>query len=123
MTKQFKIPWAAWRDPQYLTLDFPDSWDVSNLRMEGADYPEVNSQEIKASILNPIGTPKLSDIAKGKKNAVIVVDDMTRTTQASKILPSVFEELGNNGIGFANIKVANQEGELVEKERKLLRVK
>jgi nickel-dependent lactate racemase len=105
MTKQFKIPWAAWRDPQYLTLDFPDSWDVSNLRMVGADYPEVNNQEIKESILNPIGTPKLSEIAKGKKNAVIVVDDMTRTTQASKILPSVFEELGKANITHDNIAI------------------
>ncbi|MFX1532536.1 MAG: lactate racemase domain-containing protein [Promethearchaeota archaeon] len=93
MTKQYKIPWAAWREPKYLELLFPDSWDVSILRMEGADYPEVTSQEIKESILNPIGTPRLSDIAKGKKNAVIVVDDMTRTTQASKLLPAVFEEL------------------------------
>jgi len=91
MTRHYKIPWAAWREPKYLEMDFPDSWAVSNLRMEGADYTEVTSQEIKESILNPIGTPKLSDIAKGKKNAVIVVDDMTRTTQASKILPAVLE--------------------------------
>lgn len=90
---KFKIPWAAWRDPRYLELQFPDTWDVSILRMKGADNPEISSQDIKESIMNPIGTPKLSDMAKGKKNAVIVVDDMTRTTQASKILPAVLEEL------------------------------
>jgi len=105
MTKQYKIPWAAWRDPKYLELDFPDSWDVSILRMEGADYAEVTSQEIKEAILNPIGTPKLSDIAEGKKNSAIVVDDMTRTTQASKILPILFEELEQANITNEKITI------------------
>ncbi|MHA1877956.1 MAG: lactate racemase domain-containing protein, partial [Promethearchaeota archaeon] len=79
MVKEFKFPWAAWREPDYFTARFPDTWDVSICRMKGADYPEISSEDIKKAILNPIGTPKLSEIAKGKKSAVIVVDDMTRT--------------------------------------------
>ena len=29
MGNKYKIPWAAWREPDYLELEFPDSWDVS----------------------------------------------------------------------------------------------
>jgi len=105
MVKEFKFPWAAWREPEYFTAKFPDTWDVSICRMKGADYPEISSDDIKKAILNPIGTPKLSEIARGKKSAVIVVDDMTRTTQAAKILPHVFEELEKADIGKEKIKI------------------
>ena len=93
MVKTFKVPWAAWREPEYLELKFPNSWDVSVCRMNGADAPQITDNEIKESILNPIGTPKLSELAKGKEKVVIVVDDMTRTTPAYKVLPFLFEEL------------------------------
>ncbi len=105
MVKKYSIPWAAWREPKYLELEFPDKWDVSLLRMQGADVTEITNNEIRDAISNPIGSPKLSELAKGKKNAVIVVDDMTRTTQASKILPIVFEELQPANIPDDNITI------------------
>ncbi len=91
MVKSFKVPWAAWREPKFLKLDFPDSWNVSVCKMNGG--PELTNEEIKNAILSPIGTPKLSDLAKGKEKIVIVIDDMTRTTPISKVIPFVFEEL------------------------------
>jgi len=105
MVKEFKIPWAAWRDPDNLNLTFPDTWDLTMCRMKGADDLELSSDEIKKAILNPIGTPRLAEIAEGKNSVVIVVDDMTRTTQASKILPHLFEELNRVGIEKDNIKI------------------
>ncbi len=98
MAKTFKIPWAAWRDPDFLELEFPDSWEITNFRMNGADGPVLNEDEIKQAILNPIGTPKISELAKGKETVVIVVDDMTRTTPVSKIIPHVLEELEKGSI-------------------------
>jgi nickel-dependent lactate racemase len=91
MVKTFKIPWAAWREPEFLEMSFPDSWDLSLCKMNGG--PEIDDNKIKESILNPINTSKLSELAKGKENVVIVVDDMTRTTPVSRILPFIFEEL------------------------------
>ncbi|MFX1499043.1 MAG: lactate racemase domain-containing protein, partial [Promethearchaeota archaeon] len=93
MSKIIKVPWAAWREPDFLDLKFPEPWDVIACRMNGAESPELPDDEIKASILNPIGSSKLSDLAIGKKNVVIAIDDMTRTTQISRILPFVFTEL------------------------------
>lgn len=93
MVKTFKVPWAAWREPEYLELIFPDSWNASIYRMNAAENSGFLSEEIKQRVTNPIGTPKLSELAKGKEKVVIVVDDMTRITPVSKILPFVFEEL------------------------------
>ena len=99
MTQTFKIPWAVWREPGFIDLDFPDSWDISICNMEGAKNSEISEGEIKNTILNPIGSLKLAELAKGKKNVVIVSDDMTRPTPNYKILPFVLEELKK-----ANIK-------------------
>jgi nickel-dependent lactate racemase len=105
MGNKYKIPWAAWREPDYLELEFPDSWDVSLCRMIGADTQELSSEDIRNGILNPIGTSNLSVIAQGRKSVVIVVDDMTRTTPSSKILPFVFEELEKADISEEQITI------------------
>ena len=93
MVKKFKIPWAAWREPEFLELTFPDLWNVSLYKMNGSDVPELKGKEIEKSILNPIGTQKISELAKDKSDVVIVVDDMTRPTPISKIIPYVLNEL------------------------------
>ncbi|MFX1376761.1 MAG: lactate racemase domain-containing protein [Promethearchaeota archaeon] len=93
MTQRFEIPWATWREPGFINLDFPDSWDISIFNMEGAKNTELSEDEIKNAILNPIGTLSLSELAKGKKKIVIVIDDMTRPTPIYKILPIVLREL------------------------------
>jgi len=98
MVKTFKVPWAAWRLPEHLELQFPDSWNVSMCKMNRADDPELTDDQINESLLNPIGTQKLSEIGKGKKNVVIAIDDMTRITPGSKILPFVLEELKSANI-------------------------
>ncbi|MFW9946567.1 MAG: lactate racemase domain-containing protein [Candidatus Odinarchaeota archaeon] len=98
MSKIIKVPWAAWRKPDFLDLKYPASWDVIVCRMKGAQQEELSDDDIKSSIINPIGTPKLSQIAKEKENVVIVIDDMTRTTQISRILPHVLLELENTDI-------------------------
>ena len=96
MVKNIKVPWAAWREPEYLELKFPDSWDIAVCKMNGT--PEISEEEIKNSVLNPIGTPRLSDLAKGKQNVAIVTDDMTRTTPVYKIMPYILQELETAGI-------------------------
>lgn len=52
-------------------------------------------EEIRKALENPIGTKRLKEIARGKKNAVIVVNDITRPTASYKFLPSLL--LGGGG--------------------------
>ncbi|TFG13419.1 MAG: DUF2088 domain-containing protein [Promethearchaeota archaeon] len=105
MSKTIKVPWAAWCEPQYLDLTFPDSWEVTKCQMNGAEAEELSDEAIRESILNPIGTALLSDIAMGKKKVVIAIDDMTRTTQISRIFPHILEELERANINKDQIKI------------------
>ena len=42
---------------------------------------------------NPIDSPRLSELAKGKKNCVIIISDHTRPVPSKDILPNMFREL------------------------------
>ncbi|TFG06575.1 MAG: DUF2088 domain-containing protein [Promethearchaeota archaeon] len=100
---EIKIPWAAWREPGFLKLKFPDTWDTTVFKMKGCE--ESSDSEIEKLILNPLGTPSLSELAKGKKNAVIVTDDMTRPTPVYKIMPIILKELETAGINKDKITI------------------
>ena len=102
MVKKFKIPWASWYSPDEITLEFPDSWDVQ--LFEAKDFPEITDEiEIKKLLNDPYGTPNLSELAKGKKNAVIVVEDITRHARPHQILRVVLNQLNKAGISDENI--------------------
>jgi len=67
-------------------------------------------KEIEFAIQNPYGTLPLTEIIKDKdKNAVIVVNDITRPTPSYKILPHFLKILNEGGIkdGHISILVAN----------------
>ena len=55
--------------------------------------------EIRRALENPIGTPRLGEIVRGKKSVVIVVNDITRPTATYRLLPPLLEELRGAGIG------------------------
>lgn len=53
---------------------------------------------IEEALVHPIGAPLLSEILKGIKKVLVVVDDHTRTTPVQKILGLLFEEFKKAGI-------------------------
>ena len=93
-----RLPQLAWYETKELELPLPDSWQVEVYNMAGYNRPAMKPDEIKASISNPIGIPPIRELAKGKKEVVIIFDDMTRVTRVAKIVPSVLEELAAAGI-------------------------
>lgn len=99
-----KVPQLAWYEPAELELSFPDTWKVETYNYPGYDSPELKSTEIKAAINKPLGTPRLSEMAKGKKQVAILFDDETRVTRAAKIAPHILAELKAGGIPDENIR-------------------
>lgn len=86
----------------------------------------INDEDliIKKGLDNPIGTPSLVDIAKCKKDALILIDDNTRNTPAYKIAPLLIKELIKAGLYEKNIKFLVATGThramtRIEKEAKL----
>jgi nickel-dependent lactate racemase len=88
-----------------LALEFPDKWNVTVCKMAGHDAPPLTDEEIREKLANPIGTKRLSELAKNRKEAVILVDDITRPTKAHNLLPFVLEELYKGGISDDHIRV------------------
>jgi nickel-dependent lactate racemase len=91
------IPWASWFGDREVELAFPSGWDVA--LVPPADGPDIGDAGIAHAFANPIGSPRIRDLARGKKTAVIVVDDLSRPTPAWRVLPTLLIELATGGIG------------------------
>ncbi|MBQ03877.1 hypothetical protein CL673_04090 [Candidatus Bathyarchaeota archaeon] len=88
-----------------LDLTFPDDWDVEMCKMACHDEEALTPDEIQNKISNPIGTKPLSKLARNRKEAVIMVDDMSRITKAGLTLPYVLRELNDSGISDEHIRI------------------
>src|SRR5688572_715521 len=96
------MPSRAWYGDIDLTLDFPATWDVHTMAMK--DAPTLTATQIEAAFANPIGTPPIRELAKGRKSATIVVDDVSRPTPASTMIPYVLRELTLAGVPKEEIR-------------------
>jgi nickel-dependent lactate racemase len=100
----YKVPQLAWFGPKEFEVSLPDDWQVEVPYMSGYNRPELKPEEIRAALQNPIGSKSLRELARGKKQVVIVFDDLTRVTRAGKIAAIVLEELKAGGIQDGNIR-------------------
>ena len=91
--------------PEIKPLDVPEQnllgiFAPSILKME-----ETEEEIIERAFSQPIGSAPLSQILKGYKAVLIIVDDYTRNTPVKKILPRLFKELERGGIKPSRIKI------------------
>ncbi len=63
------------------------------------------SLEIIRALKNPIGSPRISEIAKSGNSVAIVVDDATRPAPTHIMLPPLLKELHEAGIKRENITI------------------
>ncbi len=61
--------------------------------------------EIKRILANPIGSPALAELVRGKKNVVLVADDNTRLTPTNVIIPVILDELNACGMPDEHISI------------------
>ena len=98
------IPARLWYENQEQTLTFPDRWQVDNLNSPGFDKPALSAQAIADRIDHPVEGPTLTEAARGRKQAVIVFDDMTRPTPVKDIAPHVLARLHEAGMERSQIR-------------------
>jgi len=108
MVQTFKIPWAAWYGDEDFTLELPDSWDVKVFNMKNAK--EISQKDIEIALNNSVGTPPLIELAKGKQNAIIVVEDISRPTPMENILKIIINQLNTAGIEDEKISILSALG-------------
>jgi nickel-dependent lactate racemase len=101
--QSIKVPWAMYYSDDKFDMTFPDSWSIEVSEMAGG--PDIGDGGIREAFANPIGSPKLSEIAKGKASAAILIDDLTRPTPADKLIPYILEELAEGGIHEDQVRI------------------
>ncbi len=104
MTTTIEVPQLPWHGAKPLELALPDEWHVEVCNMAGYDRPAMNDDQIQAAIANPVGTPPIRELARGKREVVILFDDLARPTRAARIVPFVLEELALAGIADDRIR-------------------
>jgi len=80
------------RDPH----PFPAGWRVSVFNPK--DAPPLGGEDIEHSFREPIGSAPICDLARGKKSAAIILDDLSRPTPAAELIPYILRELRQEGI-------------------------
>ena len=95
---KISLPELLWYGNTTTDLDLPEDWDVTVHPMRGADDPALDLAAQARAIESPIGSPRLRELARGKKKAVIVFDDMTRPTRIDELGPIVIRELLEGGL-------------------------
>ena len=86
-----------------LEIEVPET--ASILRMRDTPRVEDVGREIEKSLMEPIGTPSLPKLAQGRKDACIVISDITRPVPNKILLPPILRILEDQGIARENIVI------------------
>jgi len=78
-----------------LEVEVPDSAQV--LHMSPTSGLEEVDRRLQEALQYPIGTPSLKTLAQNRKNACIVIADITRPVPNSTILPPMLRILEEEG--------------------------
>ena len=86
-----KIPYSK----GFIEAQFDDARLVGVLESKAHHYkPEAGEQElVKKALENPIGSPRLRDLVKGKNKIVIIASDHTRPVPSKIMAPIMLEEI------------------------------
>jgi nickel-dependent lactate racemase len=99
-----EVAQLVWHGARPLELALPDEWQIEVCHMAGHDRPAMNDDQLRTAIVNPIGMPPIRESARGKREVVILFDDLSRPTRAARIVPFVLEELALAGIADDRIR-------------------
>lgn len=89
--KSFSVPFGK----EKITFSLPDE-DVAGVLVSHAhEYVAKKSEEelVADALAHPIGSPRLSELAKGKKTCTIISSDHTRPVPSHVIMPQLLAEL------------------------------
>ena len=101
---ELAVPQLPWHGTKDLRLPVPDGWNIEVCRMAGHDRPRLSAEAIRQAVREPIGMTPLRDCARGRKEVVILFDDMARVTRVAEIVPHVLAELAEAGIPDERIR-------------------
>jgi nickel-dependent lactate racemase len=84
-------------------LRLPES--VTLLEMKALNAIPDPPDAVYAALSNPIQSPSLKELARGRKNACVVISDFTRPVPNKTILPPILKTLEQGGISKEDITI------------------
>ena len=88
-----------------LDTELPDKNLIGVLGLTPAPALEEPTRSIELALGNPIGTPPLRELARGRRDACIVICDITRPVPNKTLLPPVLQILEAAGIPADRITI------------------
>jgi len=88
---KIKIPYSK----QFLKIEIPDNNLVAILESKAHFYKASGTQDeiVNRALDNPIGSEKLENLVKGKKNLVLITSDHTRPVPSKVTIPILLERI------------------------------
>src|SRR6266704_3569294 len=86
-----------------LDVELPDNRVVGPLAIRDVAPLADPQGAIAQALARPVGSPPLAEVAKGRRNACILVCDITRPVPNRLILPPVLRTLKEQGIARQDI--------------------
>ena len=93
---QVRMTWKGFYGNEDMDLSFPDDWNTHVVRIKS--MPPLTDKDIERRILSPIGSERLKDLVRGKRTVCIAVDDITKPTEAHRLVPPILRELEAGGL-------------------------
>ena len=91
-----------------IELRIPETWETQICAPK--TLPTLSDDQLRTCFEEPIGTARLREIARGKKTAAVVVEDVTRPMRVDRLVPIVLRELEAGGIARENILIVSAIG-------------
>ena len=88
-----------------LPLALPDDWDVTVIRKKPMQILPDPVWALKKAFDQPVGSISLSELASGRRNACILICDITRPVPNGTILPVLIQLLVSSGMKPTDIRV------------------
>ena len=86
-------------------VEVPEKNLLAVLTANEMEHERHGEDAVRYALEHPIGTPKLSDIAKPGQKVAVITSDVSRPLPSYEVLPGVLEELEKAGIPDEDITV------------------
>lgn len=86
---EIKIPYGK----TFQTLNIEEGFELLESKIQELEAGADGGAIVRAAMDSPVGSPKLRELAAGKKNAVLIISDHTRPVPSKDIVPFMLEEL------------------------------
>jgi len=88
-----------------LPLDLPDDWDITVIRKKPMPILHNPVKTLKEIFEHPTSVKPLAELASGRRNACILICDITRPVPNEVILPTLIQLLVSSGMKPTDIRV------------------